>query len=102
MNAPELVKEFHQQTGMGIRLWVLKHKEGAEELTMTQPVDSTSPLPHPHSPHLFSPFSIDRHGNYPLLDQILLDGLTLQQLWYDDSSPYTCQVACHKTVDQEA
>ena len=69
---------------------------------MTQPVDSTTPLPYSHSPRLFSPFSIDRHGDYPLLDQILLDGLTLQQPWYDDSSPYTCQAARCKAIDQEA
>jgi hypothetical protein len=68
---------------------------------MTQPVDSNTPLPHPHSPRLFSPFSIDRHGDYPLLDQILLDGPPLQQPWYDDSSPYTCQAARREAFDQE-
>ena len=81
VNALELVKEFHQQAGMHARLQVLKSREEVEESTMTQPVDSTTPLPHPHSSHLFSPFSIDQHGDYPLLDQILLDGLMLQQLW---------------------
>ena len=69
---------------------------------MTQPVDSTTPLSHPHSPRLLSPFSIDHHGDYPLLNQILLDGPMLQQPWYDDSSPYTCQVAHHEAVNQEA
>ena len=69
---------------------------------MTQLVNSSTPLPHPHSPRLLSPFSIDHHGNHPLLDQILLDGLTLQQPWYDDSSPYTCQAACCKAVNQKA
>ena len=68
---------------------------------MTQLVDSSTPPPHSHSPHLFSPFSIDRHGDYPLLNQILLDGLLLQQPWYDDSLPYTCQVAHCKAVNQE-
>ena len=101
VNAPELVKEFHQRTGMGIRLRVLKSKEGVEEPTMTQLVDSTTPLPQPHSPRLLSPFSIDCHGDYPLLNQILLNGLTLQQPWYDDSSPYTCQAARREAVDQE-
>ena len=69
---------------------------------MTQPVDSYTPLPRSHSPRLFSPFSIDRHGDYPLLDQILLDGPPLQQPWYDDSSPYTCQAARREAFDQEA
>ena len=69
---------------------------------MTQPVDSNPPLPRSHSPRLFSPFSIDRHGDYPLLDQILLDGPPLQQPWYDDSSPYMCQAARRKAIDQEA
>ena len=69
---------------------------------MTQPVNSSTPLPHSHSPRLFSPFSIDHHGNYVLLDQILLDGPTLQQPWYNDSLPYTCQAARHEAVDQEA
>ena len=79
VNAPELVKNFHQQASASIKLWALKNEEQAEKLTLTQPVDSTTPLPHPHSPCLFSPFSIDRHGDYPLLNQILLDGPTLQQ-----------------------
>ena len=74
VNVPELVKEFHQQTGVHARLRVLKDRGETEEPTMTQLVDSNTPLPHPHSPRLLSPFSIDRHGNYPLLDQILLDG----------------------------
>ena len=74
VNAPELVKEFYQQTGTGTRLWVLKGNGGAEKLTMTQPVNSSTPLPHPHSPCLFSPFSIDHHGDYVLLDQILING----------------------------
>ena len=69
---------------------------------MTQPVDSNTPLPHSHSPRLFSPFSIDQHSDYPLLDQILLDGPPLQQPWYDDSSPYTCQAARREAFDQEA
>ena len=69
---------------------------------MTQPVDSYTPLPRSHSPRLFSPFSIDRHGDYPLLDQILLDGPPLQQPWYNDSSPYTCQAARCEALDQEA
>ena len=102
VNAPELVKEFHQRTGAHARLRVLKDEEEAEEPTMTQPVDSYTPLPRPHSPRLFSPFSIDQHGDYPLLDQILLDGPPLQQPWYDDSSPYTCQAARRKAFDQEA
>ena len=59
VNAPELVKEFHQRTGAHARLRVLKDEEEAEEPTMTQPVDSYTPLPRPHSPRLFSPFSID-------------------------------------------
>jgi hypothetical protein len=102
VNAPELVKEFHQWAGAHARLQVLKSREEVEEPTMTQPVNSTTPLPHPHSPHLLSPFSIDCHGDYLLLDQILLDGPTLQQPWYDDSSPYTCQAAHHEVVAQEA
>ena len=69
---------------------------------MTQPVDSNTPLPRPHSPRLFSPFTIDRYGDYPLLDQILLNGPPLQQPWYDDSSPYTCQAARCEAIDQEA
>ena len=69
---------------------------------MTQPVDSSTPLPHSHSPRLFSPFSIDHHGDYPFLDQILLDGPTLQQPWYDNSSPYMCQAAHREAIDQEA
>ena len=59
VNALELVKEFHQRPGVGIRLQVLKSEEEARKLTMTQPVDSTTPLSHPHSPHLLSPLSID-------------------------------------------
>ena len=38
----------------------------------------------------------------PLLDQILLDGPPLQQPWYDDSSPYTCQVAHREAARREA
>ena len=102
VNVPELVKEFHQRTSARIRLWVLRSEGEPEELTMTQLVDSSTPLPHSHSPRLFSPFSIDHHGDHPLLNQILLNGLPLQQPWYDDSSPYMCQVARHKAVDQEA
>ena len=68
---------------------------------MTQLVDSSTPQPHSHSPHLFSPFSIDCHGDYPLLNQILLDGPPLQQPWYDNNSPYTCQAARCKAVNQE-
>ena len=102
VNALALVKEFHQQIGTCTRLQVLKSREEVEEPTMTQPVESTTPLPHSHSPRLFSPFSIDCHGDYPLLNQILLDGPPLQQPWYDDSSPYTCQAAHRKAVDQEA
>jgi hypothetical protein len=102
VNAPELVKEFHQWAGTHARLRVLKSREEVEEPTMTQPVDSTTPLSHPHSPRLLSPFSINRHGDYPLLDQILLNGPTLQQPWYNDSSPYTCQAAHHEAFDQEA
>ena len=102
MNVPELVKEFHQQTGAHARLRALKDEQEAEEPTMTQPVDSNTPLPRSHSPRLFSPFSIDRHGDNLLLDQILLDGPLLQQPWYDDSSPYTCQAARRKAVEQEA
>ena len=101
MNAPELVKEFHQQIGAHVRLWVSKSEERVEEPTMTQLVNSTTPLPCPHSPCLLSPFSIDHHGDYPLLNQILLDGPPLQQPWYDDSSPYTCQAARHEAVNQE-
>ena len=41
VNTPELVKEFHQRASVGIRLWVLKSEGGAEEITMTQPVDSS-------------------------------------------------------------
>ena len=74
----------------------------AEEPTMTQPVDSNTPLSRPHSPRLFSPFSINRHSNYPRLNQILLDGPPLQQPWYDDSSPYTSQAARREAFDQEA
>ena len=69
---------------------------------MTQPVDPSTPPPHFHSPRLFSPFSIDRHSNYPLLDKILLNGPPLQPPWYNDNSPYTCQAACHEAIDQEA
>ena len=69
---------------------------------MTQLVNSSTPLPHSHSPRLFSPFSINCHSDYTILNQILLDGLMLQQPWYDDSSPYTCQAARCKAVDQEA
>ena len=69
--------------------------------TMTQPVNSFTPQPYSHSPQLFFPFSIDCHGNYMLLNQILCNGLLLQQLWYNDSSPYMCQVAHCKAVDQE-
>ena len=36
-----------------------------------------------------------------LLDQILCDGPLLQQPWYNDSLPYTCQVACNKAIDQK-
>ena len=68
---------------------------------MTQPVNSSTPLPHSHSPRLFSPFSIDRHSDYVILDQILLNGPMLQQPWYNDSSPYTCQAACCEAVNQE-
>ena len=68
VNTLELVKEFHQQTGASIRLRVLKSGEKTREPTMTQPVDSTTPLPRPHSPRLLSPFSIDCHGDYPLPD----------------------------------
>ena len=102
VNVPELVKEFHQQTGASVRLRVLKSGEKAREPTMTQPVNSTTPLPYPHSPRLLSSFSIDRNGDYPLLDQILLDGPMLQQPWYDNSSPYTCQAAHCEAVTQEA
>ena len=45
--------------------------------------------------------SIDHHGDYPLLNQILLDGPPLQQPWYDDSSPYTCQAARREAFNQE-
>jgi hypothetical protein len=102
VNAPELVKEFHQWTGARARLRVLKGEEGSEELTMTQPVNSFTPPPHSYSPRLFSPFSIDHHGDYPLLDQILLNGLPLQQPWYNNSLPYTCQAARHEAINQEA
>ena len=79
VNALELVKEFHQRASTKTRLQVLKGERESEELTMTQPVDSSTPLPHSHSPRLFSPFSIDHHGNYLLLNQILLNGPPLQQ-----------------------
>ena len=69
---------------------------------MTQPVNFSTPPPHSHSPRLLSPFSINCHSNYLLLNQILLDGLPLQQPWYDNSSPYMCQAACHEAVNQEA
>ena len=69
---------------------------------MTQLVNSNTPLPHPHSPCLLSPFSIDQYGDYPLLDQILLNGPPLQQPWYNNSSPYTCQAAHREAFDQEA
>jgi hypothetical protein len=69
---------------------------------MIQPVNSSTSLPRSHSPWLFSPFSIDCHGNYVLLDQILCNGLMLQQLWYDDSLPNMCQAACRKAFNQEA
>ena len=98
----ELVKKFHQWTGIGTRLRVLKCEEELEELTMTQLVDSSTPLPHPHSPCLFSPFFINQHGDYPLLDQILLNGPLLQQPWYNDNLPYTCQAAHCEAIDQEA
>ena len=101
MNALELVKEFHQQASMRTRLQVLKRKGSSEKHNMTQPVDSSTPQPHSHSPQLFSPFSIDCHGNYTLLDQILCDGPLLQQPWYNDSLPYTCQVACNKAIDHK-
>ena len=80
----------------------IKRRARDGEPTMTQPVDSYTPLPCPHSPRLLSPFSIDHHGDYPLLDQILLDGPPLQQPWYNNSSPYTCQAAHRKALDQEA
>ena len=69
---------------------------------MTQPVNFYTPQPHSHSPWLFSPFSIDCHSDYLLLNQILYDGLLLQQPWYDDSLPYMCQAVCHEAVDQKA
>ena len=69
---------------------------------MIQPVNSSTSLPRSHSPWLFSPFSIDCHGDYVLLDRILCNGLMLQQLWYDDSLPNMCQAACHKAFNQEA
>ena len=37
-----------------------------------------------------------------LLNQILCDGPPLQQPWYNDSSPYTCQAARREAFDQEA
>ena len=95
VNEPDLVKEFHQQTGAGIRLQVLRSKGEPEKPTMTHLVNSSSP-------RLYSPFSIDHHGDYPLLNQILLDGPPLQQLWYDDSLPYMCQAAHREAINQEA
>ena len=59
VNAPELVKEFHQRTSAHTKLRAIKSRGEAEEPTMTQPVDSDTPLPRSHSPRLLSPFSID-------------------------------------------
>jgi hypothetical protein len=100
VNAPELVKEFHQQTGVSARLRVLEGGGQRKEHTMTQSKNSTPP-PRPHSPRTISTFSLNQYGDYPLLDQILLDGPMLEQPWFDDDSPYTCQAACRKAVAQE-
>jgi hypothetical protein len=68
---------------------------------MTQS-DNSTPLSPSHSPRSISPFSLDQYGDYLLLDQILLNGPTLNQPWFDDDSPYTCQVARREAIDQEA
>jgi hypothetical protein len=101
VNAPELVKEFHQRAGASARVRILEGEGQGKERTMTQPVNST-PLSCPRSSRSISPFSLDQYGDYPLLDQILVDGPTLEQPWFDDDSPYTCQAARREAVDQEA